>query len=667
MNSVLSDDALLTLAFSLHSSPGAYAVLIGAGVSASSGVPTAWGVLSDLTSRIAVVDGEDPGSEPVDWYEAKYGELGRYETVLERVARTKLARQQLLKGYFEPSAEDVEAGRKSPTEAHRALARMVRTGSLRIIVTLNFDRLIEQAVRDAGVEPTIVASSSDALGLPPLHTLDCCIIHLHGDYLNPTSMLNTQQELKGYPASIRRVLIQILRDYGLIIVGWSSTYDPALRAAIASHYSSRLPLVWIEPFPPSAEASQLLTLKRGLLMATDADTAFGRLADAVDALASRGGRHPLTVAVAVETAKRDLSGRQVAISLHDTVSREFARLVDHADFHLPDYGDAKVYGGYGEIYSRIEGASQVCCALVATLARWGGPSTDVWWIDEVPRFSTAVAGNGQTQLMSLRQIAGCALFYAACIAACAGRRYDLVGQLMRLKLPDTSLRTHRFAAQDLDPLTTYQSATGGSRLLAVIRPLLKEVLALSDEALDDTWQLFEVMRLAQTVISDDYLMVRLIDFNGASEAYENAQRAVEQGELTGIPLTRAGEELSALLQVKQKALGAIAGSVAVGQAHVLTVNAYDGGWRSPVAERLVADLSRPGAGHPLPGFDEGGNDYSNARRDAVVVSAVSIALGAAGRALAWRRIEGVAGTIPSSMWLDTGKSFEEAEQERINK
>jgi hypothetical protein len=47
------DDALLALAFSLRANPGAYAVLLGAGVSAPSGIPTAWGVLVSLTSQVA--------------------------------------------------------------------------------------------------------------------------------------------------------------------------------------------------------------------------------------------------------------------------------------------------------------------------------------------------------------------------------------------------------------------------------------------------------------------------------------------------------------------------------------------------------------------------------------------------------------------------------------
>jgi NAD-dependent SIR2 family protein deacetylase len=84
---------------------------------------------------------------------------------------------------FEPSVAEVESGDKAPTAAHRAIARMVRSGSIKVIVTLNFDRLMEQAVRAEGVEPTVVASTADIEGLAPMNTLDCCIIHLHGDYL----------------------------------------------------------------------------------------------------------------------------------------------------------------------------------------------------------------------------------------------------------------------------------------------------------------------------------------------------------------------------------------------------------------------------------------------------------------------------------------------------
>ncbi|WP_192809716.1 SIR2 family protein [Actinomadura rudentiformis] len=88
-------------------------------------------------------------------------------------------------------------------------------------MTLNFDRLVEQALRTEGIEPTVIASPADVAGMAPLHMLECCVVHLHGDYLNPASMLNTTAELSVYDPGTLKLLHRILEDYGLIIAGWS--------------------------------------------------------------------------------------------------------------------------------------------------------------------------------------------------------------------------------------------------------------------------------------------------------------------------------------------------------------------------------------------------------------------------------------------------------------
>jgi hypothetical protein len=41
----------LSLAFSVHSGPGTYAILLGSGVSRAAGVPTGWEVTLDLVHR----------------------------------------------------------------------------------------------------------------------------------------------------------------------------------------------------------------------------------------------------------------------------------------------------------------------------------------------------------------------------------------------------------------------------------------------------------------------------------------------------------------------------------------------------------------------------------------------------------------------------------------
>ncbi|WP_426990385.1 SIR2 family protein [Pseudarthrobacter sp. Y6] len=303
----------------------------------------------------------------------------------------------------------------------RRLARLVKAGAIRVIVTLNFDRLLEQAIRAEGIEPTIVTTAGDVSGLTPLHTLQCCVIHLHGDYLNPASMLNTRTELDAYDPQMMVLLQRVLTDYGLIIAGWSGTYDPALMEAIKTHYPARYTLSWIEPGTPSPEATQFRHLMNGILVPTNADAAFGLLIDALTAFEGRQSRHPLTVEVAADAAKRELSGRWVAIGLHDRLGVEFERLRLLPEFNLQSY-QQDAPDGYVAMLERVEEASKVCLALVTSVAYWGDERTDHWWIEEIVRFSRQNHASGSVRLVTLRLTAGSALFYAAGIAALAAKR-----------------------------------------------------------------------------------------------------------------------------------------------------------------------------------------------------------------------------------------------------
>lgn len=520
-HSTSRDDALLSTAFSLYSNPGAYALLIGAGVSASSGIPTAWYLLMDLVRRIASLEGADP-EKPEDWYAERFGAEPTYESVLEKLAPSQHERQKLLQGFFTRSDEDVAAERKLPTPAHRAIAKLVRAGAVRVIVTLNFDHLIEQAIREEGIEPTVIASPGDIAGMVPLHTMDACVVHLHGDYLHPTSMRNTVEELVGYDELSQGLLERILQDYGLIVAGWSARYDPALRESIAANYSPRFTMTWIERSASSDEATQLRTLKKGVAVTADADTAFGHLADAVAALTARQSRHPLTIPVAVETAKRELAGRPVAIGLHDRLRHELDRLHDRPEFYVYNQRDADPYE---ELVERVEEATLLPAALLATLAYWGRSDTDRWWLTEVPRFATGVDGSGAVKLLNLRIVSGSMLFYAAGISAVAAQRYDLLGQLFATRRPNRYNGTFETLAATLDSLASYENLEDSAiRLHRKLAPLLKETLQIGREPLEDAWQTFEILRMSWAATRHESFDRLKADFVGAKEVYQPLQR-----------------------------------------------------------------------------------------------------------------------------------------------
>jgi hypothetical protein len=145
--------------------------------------------------------------------------------------------------YFEPSREEHSEGSKAPAAAHRALARMVAKGKIRVILTTNFDHLIETALRDEGLAPAVVSAADALQGMLPLHLAPVTVIKLHGDYLD-TRVKNIPEELAHYDPAFDLLLDRALDEYGLVVCGWSATWDDALRTAIMRCPSRRFTAYW---------------------------------------------------------------------------------------------------------------------------------------------------------------------------------------------------------------------------------------------------------------------------------------------------------------------------------------------------------------------------------------------------------------------------------------
>lgn len=184
----------------------------------------------------------------------RYGTEPAYQSPLESLAAAPLERQRLLRSFFEPVSDaDPDAAIEQPrsplqpSPAHHALARPVEAGAVRVVLTLNFDRHAETAIRAAGVEPTIVTSPAELAGLAPLHTPRALVVHLHGDYLSADTMLNTDAELDTYSPEVNAFLDRVLTDYGLLAVGWSAAYDPSLRGAISRQTARFFTPYWVDP------------------------------------------------------------------------------------------------------------------------------------------------------------------------------------------------------------------------------------------------------------------------------------------------------------------------------------------------------------------------------------------------------------------------------------
>lgn len=111
--------------------------------------------------------------------------LGRepdYSELVKELGGSPEERCSLLEGYIEPTAEERAERRKVPTAALRAIADLVHDGLVRVVVSTNFDRLLENALRDRGVEPNVVDSVDALAGAEPLTYAACYLVKLHDDY-----------------------------------------------------------------------------------------------------------------------------------------------------------------------------------------------------------------------------------------------------------------------------------------------------------------------------------------------------------------------------------------------------------------------------------------------------------------------------------------------------
>jgi len=290
-------DPVLSLALSMHASPGVFAVLIGSGMSRGAGIMTGWEITLDLAQRVATASGENAGRDPAAWFTKRFGHEPSYSDLLAKLARSSAERQLMLRRYFEPTDEEREQGLKLPTLAHRGIAKLAAAGYVRLILTTNFDRLMELALEDEGVRPVVVASPDAIVGAPPLVHSSCTVVKVHGDYLD-TRILNTTEELARYDRRLSRYLDRIVDDYGWLIIGWSAEWDTALRGVFERARGRRYSMYWAARGGEVRDHAKRLTDARGaeVLAIKDADTFVTSLEERVQSIVDSSAPNPMSLA-----------------------------------------------------------------------------------------------------------------------------------------------------------------------------------------------------------------------------------------------------------------------------------------------------------------------------------------------------------------------------------
>jgi hypothetical protein len=147
-------------------------------VSRDAGVPTGsevfWRAVGELY-RLETATSETLDPEGLC---AWLGQTGRadvgYSDIRELITPDQATRRDYLAKHF----EGIEPG---PT--HERLADFAARGLIKVLVTTNFDRLLERALQARGIEPIVVTSDADLAVAPGREHARCYVLKPHGDYL----------------------------------------------------------------------------------------------------------------------------------------------------------------------------------------------------------------------------------------------------------------------------------------------------------------------------------------------------------------------------------------------------------------------------------------------------------------------------------------------------
>jgi len=423
----------ISLAFSIQSKKGIYAVLLGSGVSRSAAIPTGWDIVLLLINKIAVAKKEDCEGNPEKWYKEKYKKPPDYSDIIDQLAKTPSEKNNILASYIEPSAEDIEQKKKIPTQAHKSIAQLVKQGFIKIILTTNFDRLMESALEEIGIKPTVISTPDAIQGVQPLQHTEVLIIKLHGDYKD-TRIKNSENELADYDDQLNTLLDRIFDEYGLIICGWSGDWDIALRDAFSRCKSHRFTTYWTYVSKLGEEAEKLIKLRRAeLINIKGADSFFKELEEKVLAIEAFNKPHPLSAKTAVATVKKLLRDEKQDIHLSDFIKELTENTYSNLSPENFPTDKSELLFDKDNLIIQLEKYQSITEILLEVLiagAYWGDEKQSQLWVNSLQRICNPTRVNeGNAEWISLKYYPAKLLFYGASLSSLISKKYQTFANL----------------------------------------------------------------------------------------------------------------------------------------------------------------------------------------------------------------------------------------------
>lgn len=212
----------------LRRGPGQYAFLLGAGISANAGVPLGGAIVTMLRERlleelrrdVSPAAGEEVFRE-LGWFQDPETE---YSEALQRAFSSDHERQRFFR--------ELIAG-KMPTLAHYYLANIIASGHCNLVLTTNFDDLLEKALAGLRCNEFNVIAHATETEYVSTHPDMVTLVKLHGHYTFP-QLANLTEETQRLQRRLREYFAFLMRDHGLIVTGYAgrdrSIMEPITRS-----------------------------------------------------------------------------------------------------------------------------------------------------------------------------------------------------------------------------------------------------------------------------------------------------------------------------------------------------------------------------------------------------------------------------------------------------
>lgn len=430
-------ERLTTLAFSMYSNKGAYALLLGAGISRSARIPSGWEVESSLIKKLASTKGVYDVDDWHNWYNKQYGSPANYSDLLGSLVAYPTERVSLMREFFEPSEEEKELGLKMPTKAHRAIAKLAKSGYIRVILTTNFDRLLEKSLDDERVTYQIVFHESDIPKTVPLmHWQSVTILKINGDYID-CRFRNTTEELDDYPVEWKTYLNQVFENYGLISCGWSADWDKGLVDIINSSKQARYNSFFTTVGKCRENLNKLSVSRHGEIMQiTGADDLFANLYEQITALEKCNASRSMSHDIIIARVKKYLSASQYDIEYADLIETLCNEAYD-AIQSKAKYDFVLNHESFKEYLELHRKTVSTLMDVAVIIVRWGKPR-HIYALGDVLVKLCIIPFHEYTYIEKTQYIhalSGVFLLNAIGVACVKYERFKELDHILKLKIP----------------------------------------------------------------------------------------------------------------------------------------------------------------------------------------------------------------------------------------